>query len=129
MTTVSVHQRQAEGTLKKYIRSCWGCGEPNHAYCDKKCNVICPNKDKPGVAQRAADKRAEYQARYNKRNKVRSEKRNIANLLTGLTEDQVRSLVSNIKRKTENNGDEDNSKKVWTFLTCPVHALIKNSYI
>ena len=70
------------------------------------------------MAQRAADKRAENQARYNKHNKERSEKRKIANLLTGLTEDQGRGLVSNIKRKTGGDDDVDNSKKVWTFLTC-----------
>ena len=76
MTTVLVHQSQAEGNPKRNIMSCWGCGEPDQAYADKKGNIVFPNKDKPGVAQEAAEKRVDYQARYNRHNRDRSEKRN-----------------------------------------------------
>lgn len=64
----------AEKTLKEHGKdeaptpNCWGCGGP-HSYRKKgTTDIICPNKDKPGVADRAD---ARYKAWLNKR-KARS---------------------------------------------------------
>ena len=63
--------------------SCWGRGKPYHTYADKKGKIVCPNKEKPGVGQKATEKRKYYQVGYNMHNRERSRKRKIANLLLG----------------------------------------------
>eukprot|EP00956_Cyclotella_meneghiniana_P003272 scaffold3976_cov45-Cyclotella_meneghiniana.AAC.2 len=65
-----------EADLKATVE-CWGCGGP-HLYKDRQTKqIICPNKDKPGVMARADSKHKAYVEKlkkskrgYVKRNKV-----------------------------------------------------------
>ena len=59
ITMTPVLQSSAESTIREYSREypkgCWGCGE-NHAWMKKKSkDILCPNKDKPGVRKNAED--------------------------------------------------------------------------
>ena len=108
ITSIGVYQSQAEGTLKKYTpRECWGCGAKDHFFADKKGNIICPKKDDPEVAKQAAAKRAEYvsraQARYKRRNDCSNDcgdKCKISSLLTGFSEDKIKTMVAKQQKKT-----------------------------
>eukprot|EP00956_Cyclotella_meneghiniana_P033505 scaffold96622_cov36-Cyclotella_meneghiniana.AAC.1 len=65
-----------EAELKQAIK-CWGCGGP-HPYRDRQSKeILCPNKDKPGVQEKADQKHKAYVEQvkkskrgYVKRNKV-----------------------------------------------------------
>lgn len=62
----------AEATLARYgkrkgetgggsPRPCWGCLKTDHRWMDKKTKeILCPNKDQPGVAARAAASHKKY---------------------------------------------------------------------
>jgi hypothetical protein len=56
----------AEDTMAKYGDSnkrprnpCWGCGSSDHSFANRK-TITCPNKDKPGVMDRAAKARKDF---------------------------------------------------------------------
>ena len=116
MSQVVVHSSQAEGTLRCYApRLCWGCEDPNHVYCNKKGNIICPKKDNPKVQKRAAAKREEYKNKFSARNRNRTDKRKISSLLSNLTKDKVKIMVLNMRKKPSVVKD---TSKVWTFIMC-----------
>ena len=70
---LSTNLSAAERTLAKYqqtgpkeeivqmVRECWGCRGTDHAWRDRKSKkILCPNKDKPGVAERAKQMHEQY---------------------------------------------------------------------
>jgi hypothetical protein len=95
----------AESTIQEYSsrpsgqrfeRACWGCGSKDHAYAKGK-EIICPNKDKPGVAEAAAKNFQGYRDRRavdtKKRKALKAkESGGTKSFLAGLSYDQVKSL-------------------------------------
>lgn len=69
MANFSLADKAMKDYGKKLEKSCWGCGEKDHSYAERGI-VVCPNKDKPGVAEKAAQKREEF----NKKRKARKDK-------------------------------------------------------
>ena len=67
---------QAEDTIKKNTTippfvwkhgDCLGCGDDNHRYLERNSSVIiCPNKNRPGVAAAAASNLAKLRANQKK---------------------------------------------------------------
>jgi hypothetical protein len=50
---------KTEKALKSIL--CWGCGQDGHSWRDRQTKlIVCPNKDKPGVAERASLKHKTY---------------------------------------------------------------------
>jgi hypothetical protein len=47
---------------KSTEKMCWGCGSKDHMYAIKN-NIICPNKDMPGVKEKAAKVRSDFNER------------------------------------------------------------------
>ena len=64
----------AESTLsEKYHKACAGCGDPNHVFYDKKTKtIVCPKKDIPEVAARAAAWLKDFRERAKQRRNQRS---------------------------------------------------------
>jgi hypothetical protein len=105
---VKAHASTAESTIQEYSsrpsgqrfeRACWGCGSKDHAYAKGK-EIICPNKDKPGVAEAAAKNFQGYRDRRavdtKKRKALKAkESGGTKSFLAGLLYDQVKSLSAN----------------------------------
>jgi hypothetical protein len=129
----------AEETLKKYATTgnssnpnpCWGCGETGHSFASKEFGVTCPNKDKPGVTERAALARGGYNDRLKKKRKDQAKKRaqnsmfsNVfANLnqeqISKLSGDQIKALMGMTNPSPEKKS-KDGSKTVsfWIDVVC-----------
>jgi len=117
MTTVSVHQSQAESTIHRYQpKKCWGYKDESNSFGDRRGNVLCLNADKPEVMKRAKEKRAEYQAKNLRKNQQRAKKRKVTSILAGLNDEQVKALITSVKNQSM--ASEEDSSKVWTFLMC-----------
>jgi hypothetical protein len=55
-----VNTSVADQTVEKCKqKECWGCGE-EHTYANRQGQILCPNKDKPGVFEQAAKARKDY---------------------------------------------------------------------
>ncbi len=77
----SVHHSTAEATIRKYIsepvpdkpvKQCWGCGSADHVFAVKD-NIVCPNKNMPGVMEKAAAVREDFRVKRKARKKRKSE--------------------------------------------------------
>ncbi len=62
-----IHKSVAEGTIERYTVKCWGCDQTGHSFANKQGRITCPNKDKPGVQDRAAKARKDFNERLQKR--------------------------------------------------------------
>jgi hypothetical protein len=58
-----INKSVAEGTIKRYTVNCWGCDQTGHSFANKQGQITCPNKDKPGVQDRAAKARKDFNGR------------------------------------------------------------------
>jgi hypothetical protein len=99
---------------------CWGCDQTGHRFANKQGQITCPNKDKPGVQDRAAKARKDFNERLQKREQESKKKRGVNNMLTeafgSLTRDEIRALValSSPAKKTKNSPNG----AVQTFTVC-----------
>jgi hypothetical protein len=115
-----INKSVAEGTIKRYTVKCWGCDQTGHSFANKQGQITCPNKDKPGVQDRAAKARKDFNERLQKRKQESRKKRGVNNMLTeafgSLTGDEIRALVasSSPAKKTKNSP----SGAVQTFIVC-----------
>lgn len=103
---LSVNMSVAERTIRQYtdapipsepVKQCWGCGSTDHVYARNNV-VTCPNKDIPGVKEKAQKVRDDF----NKRRRT-----------------------LNNKRKRNSNKDKDDNKRVATI--ADIKALIASS--
>ena len=107
---LQVNASQCEDTLKKYkdpkIVTCWGCGKQGHAYSTRKGAILCPDKDKPGVKEKAEIALREFRSRRAKKNATKNEKRALSSLIADVPEDQIRAFVASVKKsKLSANGN------------------------
>ena len=74
-----VHMSAAEKVIQKYtempvrekpVKECWGCGQTDHVYAVGD-TIVCPNKDLPGVKDKAAKVREDFRARRKASSKKR----------------------------------------------------------
>jgi uncharacterized Zn finger protein (UPF0148 family) len=106
--STQINKSVAEGTIERYTVKCWGCDRTGHSFANKQGQITCPNKDKPGVQDRAAKARKDFKERLQKRKQESKKKRGVNNMLTeafgSLTGDEIRALVasSSPAKKTEN---------------------------
>jgi hypothetical protein len=94
----------AKDTMEKYDpdrkprNPCWGCGSPDHSFTNRK-TVTCPNKDKPGVIEKAAKAHKEFneclaaKKKAAKSGRDRSDKSTLISQLKNLTSDQIKTLL------------------------------------
>jgi hypothetical protein len=105
----------AEDTMSKYDKDnnivkktrgpCWGCGGTDHSFANRKV-ITCPNKDKPGVMEKATKARKDFNEKLSARKKARAKRDTeggtgggFLSKLSGaqiqaLSADQLRSLIS-----------------------------------
>jgi hypothetical protein len=118
----------AEKTMERYAGAgksqpnpCWGCGDMDHAYATKGGGVTCPNKDKPGVEEKATLARKEYNARLKKKRKESDQKKRShgstfnTNALNGLNADVISRLSGDqlkalLTIKTDDIGSDSDKK-------------------
>jgi hypothetical protein len=63
-----VNRSVAEETIQRYSENtCWGCLEKGHSFAGKRGTITCPNELKPGVTERAAKARKDFNERIRKR--------------------------------------------------------------
>jgi hypothetical protein len=127
----------AETTLSKYAsnttqgegRPCWGCTELGHVYAIKDGTILCPNKDKPGVAARAQLARKEYNITLKKRRK-KDKKRSAGSMvsevfknftgeqLSQLTGDQLKILMTTGTPEKKPKDDSNKTVAFWIDVSC-----------
>jgi hypothetical protein len=100
-----VNTSVADKMIKQYKKKeCWGFGE-EHTYANRQGQILCPNKDKPGVFEQAAKARKYYNDRINKRKIGR--KRSTNNLLTdalqGMSAADIHTLISKTSKHKKPN--------------------------
>jgi hypothetical protein len=56
-------EQYGPGTVTERKTGCWGCYGEDHSYAGRNGVITCPNKDKPGVKERAEQARRDYNTR------------------------------------------------------------------
>jgi hypothetical protein len=122
---VWVGKSVAEETMSNYDKdnkkprgACWGCGSSDHSYADRK-TIICPNKDKPGVMEKATKARKEFNDKLSARKKAAKGKRDnteggTGNLLSKLSNTQIQALSADQLRSLISDDNASPSKRSKT---------------
>jgi hypothetical protein len=77
-----------------------GVRKPGHEFADKAGNIICPDKDKPGISEAADKKRKEFsdELKMKKKKNEGQKKRDVSTLLTtalgSMSGDEIKALIS-----------------------------------
>jgi hypothetical protein len=114
----------AEDTMTKYDKdnniikkprgSCWGCGGSDHSFANRKV-ITCPNKDKPGVMEKATKARKEFNEKLSARKKARAKRESAegstGGLLSKLSSAQIQALSADQLRSIISEGGESPIKK------------------
>jgi hypothetical protein len=111
-----VNTSVADKTIEKYKkRDCWGCGG-EHTYANRQGQILCPNKDRPGVFEQAAKARKDYNERINKRKS--GKKRSANTLLTDALQDMSAAEIQTLISKTTKHNKKPNlqTDRVISFL-------------
>ena len=117
----------AETTISKYTKSkCWGCGDENHAYKEGDV-IICPNKDKPGVAEKAEKGRQLYNTYMRKKRgknngggkrkaaTAQSNNALFSNATKGMNQDQVEAFLASATSPSKAAKTNDSDKEAQCF--------------
>jgi hypothetical protein len=95
-----VNQSVAEDTIQRYVVTCWGCDQTGHSYASKQGQITCPNKDKPGVKEKAEKARKDFNDRQRKKKNdlKKGSKRNANTMLSealgSMTRDEIKALIA-----------------------------------
>jgi hypothetical protein len=95
-----VNQSVAEDTIQHYIVKYWSCNQTGHSYASKQDQITWPNKDKPGVQEKAKKARKDFNDCQRKMKKIskRGSKRNANMLLSealgSMTGDKIKALIA-----------------------------------
>jgi hypothetical protein len=119
---VWVGKSVAEDTMSKYEKDnkkprgpCWGCGSTEHSFANRK-DITCPNKDKPGVMEKAAKARKDFNEKLSARKKAARGKRDSneggTGLLSKLSSAQIQALSADQLRSLISEGCESPTKKL-----------------
>jgi hypothetical protein len=111
----------AEDTMTKYGKDtkrtrgpCWGCGSTEHSFVNRT-TITCPNKDKPGVMEKAAKAGKEFNKKLSARKKARGKREQAdgggTGLLSKLSSTQIKALSSDQLRSLVLGANESPSKK------------------
>ena len=125
-SVLGVNASVCENTLKKYVDKvsvCWGCEQPGHSYANRKGVILCPNKDKPGVKERAEAKHKEYRLKNAEKNKQRKKKRELSALVSTVSEQKLRTFVANEKKPKPST--VDNAIAFVSLLVC-LNSMMNN---
>jgi hypothetical protein len=105
-----INASMADDTIRGYSGvKCWGCGKLGNGYANKAGDIVCPDKDKPGVKD-AADKARKDFKDCLKKKKADGKGKMDANILltsalSALSGDKIKGLIagspSGKKRKTD----------------------------
>jgi hypothetical protein len=93
-----INQSVAEDTIQRYTVKCWGCNQTRHSYASKQGQITCPNKDKPGIQEKADQARKDFNDHQRKKKNgfKRGSKRNANTLLSealgSMTRDEIKVL-------------------------------------
>ena len=111
----SVNISVAQQTIRDYTskpitqsldRICWGCGSKEHVYAIKN-NIICPNKNTPGVKEKAEKVRNDFNQRRRDKNKKRKIEQTNKSDKRPITLSEVKALLSG--QSVNNGGQSSNS--------------------
>jgi hypothetical protein len=100
--------------VKRTRGPCWGCGDTDHSFANRKV-ITCPNKDKPGVMEKATKARKDFNEKLSARKKARSKRETTeggtGGFLLKLSGAQIQALSADQLRTLISVGGESPSKK------------------